>query len=277
LQKHRLTAVSNIIDFTVLISAGQKEIELNRFTQPIKRSIKLKNKVNVNRATVIRLNEDGTVTALPTYFNGNEAVFRSMTNSKYAVIEHYQTFSDIQGLWNKEDVEKLASKWIIHGRKDGTYGPLEDTKRIHLAVLLTRSLGLAASKKYDGRFTDVKGDEWFAEELMAAVEAGIIKGKEDGRFAPYEPVTREQAAAMISRAMQYVGYNKQKLDAGTSIENYKDFHAIGIWARDDVELLLQAGIMKGRVTGEFAPRELANRSHIAAILNRFLVFVGYIN
>ncbi|UOE76100.1 S-layer homology domain-containing protein [Parageobacillus thermoglucosidasius] len=277
LQKHRLTAVSNIIDFTVLISAGQKEIELNRFTQPIKRSIKLKNKVNVNRATVIRLNEDGTVTALPTYFNGNEAVFRSMTNSKYAVIEHYQTFSDIQGLWNKEDVEKLASKWIIHGRKDGTYGPLEDTKRIHLAVLLTRSLGLAASKKYDGRFTDVKGDEWFAEELMAAVEAGIIKGKEDGRFAPYEPVTREQAAAMISRAMQYVGYNKQKLDAGKSIENYKDFHAIGIWARDDVELLLQAGIMKGRVTGEFAPRELANRSHIAAILNRFLVFVGYIN
>lgn len=277
LQKHRLTAVSNVIDFTVLASADNKEVELNRFTQPIKRSIKFENKVNVNRATVIRLNEDGTFTALPTFFHGNEAVFRSMTNSKYTVVEHHQTFSDMKGLWNQEDVEKLASKFIIHGRKDGTYGPLEDTKRIHLAVLLTRSLGLAASKKYDGRFTDVKGDEWFAEELMAAVEAGIINGKEDGRFAPYESVTREQAAAMISRAMQYVGYDKQKLDAGKSIQEYKDLHAIGIWARDDVELLLQAGIMKGRETGQFAPREPANRSHIAAILNRFLVFVDYMN
>lgn len=277
LKKHRLTAVSNIVDFAVLASADNKEVELDRFTRPIKRSIKFENKVNVNRATVIRLNEDGTFTALPSYFNGNEAVFRSMTNSKYAVIEHYQTFSDIKGLWNKGDVEKLASKLIIRGRKDGTYGPLEDTKRIHLAVLLARSLGLAASKKYDGRFTDVKGDEWFAEELMAAVEAGIINGKGDGRFAPYESVTREQAAAMISRAMQYVGYDKQKLDAGKSVKNYKDFHAIGIWFRDDVELLLQAGIMQGRKTGEFAPREPANRSHIAAILNRFLTFVGYMN
>jgi hypothetical protein len=77
--------------------------------------------------------------------------------------------------------------------------------------------------------------------------------------------------------MQYVGYNKQKLDAGKSIKNYKDFHAIGIWARDDVELLLKAGIMQGRKTGEFTPREPANRSHIAAILNRFLVFVDYMN
>ncbi|WP_143414918.1 S-layer homology domain-containing protein [Geobacillus sp. E263] len=77
--------------------------------------------------------------------------------------------------------------------------------------------------------------------------------------------------------MQYVGYDKQKLDAGKSIQEYKDLHAIGIWARDDVELLLQAGIMKGRETGQFAPREPANRSHIAAILNRFLVFVDYMN
>jgi hypothetical protein len=77
--------------------------------------------------------------------------------------------------------------------------------------------------------------------------------------------------------MQYVGYNKQKLDAGKSIKNYKDFHAIGTWARDDVELLLKAGIMQGRKTGEFTPREPANRSHIAAILNRFLVFVDYMN
>ncbi|WP_158268576.1 MULTISPECIES: hypothetical protein [unclassified Geobacillus] len=44
-----------------------------------------------------------------------------------------------------------------------------------------------------------------------------------------------------------------------------------------MELLLQAGIMKGREIGEFAPREPANRSHIAAILHRFLVFVNYIN
>jgi hypothetical protein len=277
LKKNQLTAVSDIVDFAVFASANNKEVELNQFMQSIKRSIKIKNKVNANRATAVRLNDDGTFTALPTYFDGNQAIFRSMTNSKYTVIEHNQTFSDIEGLWNQEDVEKLASKFIIHGREDGTYGPFDDTKRIHLAVLLTRSLGLTTSKKYDGRFTDVKGDEWFVEELMDAVEAGIIEGKGDGRFAPYESVTREQAAAMISRAMQYVGYDQQKLDTEKSIINYKDSDTIGIWARDDVELLLQAGIMKGSETGQFGPRKPANRSQIASILNRFLVFIEYMN
>ncbi|RAK19887.1 S-layer family protein [Anoxybacillus vitaminiphilus] len=277
LKNNQLTAVSDIVDFAVVASANNKAVELNQFMQSIKRSIKLRSEVNVNRATVVRLNNDGTFTALPTYFDDNQAIFRSMTNSKYTVVEHDQTFSDLEGLWNKEDVESLASKFIIHGRKDGTYGPFEDTKRIHLAVLLARSLGLATVKEYDGRFTDVKGDEWFVEELMAAVEAGIIKGKDDGRFAPYESVTREQAAAMISRAMQYVGYDQQKLDTEKSITNYKDSDAIGIWAHDDVELLLQANIMKGRETGHFAPRDPANRSHIAAILHRFLVFIEYMN
>jgi hypothetical protein len=120
LKKNQLTAVSDIVDFAVFAYANNKEVELKQFMQPIKRSIKIKNEVNVNRSTVVKLNDKGTFTALPSYFDGNQAIFRSMTNSKYTVVKHSQTFSDIKGLWNQEDVERLASKFIIHGRKDGT-------------------------------------------------------------------------------------------------------------------------------------------------------------
>ena len=50
-------------------------------------------------------------------------------------------------------------------------------------------------------FPDVRGDEWFATDrvLGYAVEHGLIMGYDDGRFAPYEPVTRAQAVTVLWR------------------------------------------------------------------------------
>ncbi len=108
--------------------------------------------------------------------------------------------------------------------------PNEATTHINLAVLITRSLGLEARSEYNSQFTDVQGDEWFTSELMAAVEAGIINGKDDNSFDAYSIVTREQAAAMIARAMNFVEFDENELDSSKQAAAFGDYSRISGFA-----------------------------------------------
>ncbi len=48
-------------------------------------------------------------------------------------------------------------------------------------------------------FSDVKADDWFAPYVAACVEDGLMRGAGDGRFAPYETVTRAEVMAVAAR------------------------------------------------------------------------------
>lgn len=273
-----LKFVSDVIDFSVAVKQGEKVKTLSLFTKPVERRVKGDKPFNANQSVAVRLLENGEFQAVPTYFEGNEAIIKSFTNSQYAVVENNVTFKDVQGdFWNKAQIEKLASKYIVQGKGDKTFGPNEATSRVQLAVLLTRGLGLVTDAKYDGRFKDVKGDEWFVPELMAAVEAGIIQGKPDGTFVPTQKVTRIQAAAMISGAMEYMEYNQEKLDNSKAISQFKDASAIDSWAKGDIERILQANIMSGKPNGNFEPRAYTTRAQMVKMLDEFLKYIEFIN
>ena len=48
-------------------------------------------------------------------------------------------------------------------------------------------------------FTDVSEGAWYRDEVARAAELGIILGNGDGTFAPEQPITRAEAAAMMVR------------------------------------------------------------------------------
>lgn len=48
-------------------------------------------------------------------------------------------------------------------------------------------------------FPDVQEGTYFTESVSELVRKGILKGYEDGRFGPHDPVTRAQVAVMIDR------------------------------------------------------------------------------
>ncbi|WP_078409164.1 S-layer homology domain-containing protein [Priestia abyssalis] len=275
---NKLTAVSDVVEFTVEAQVNGKTKELKTFKSYVDRTIKGDESFDADKSVALRLEADGDFTALPTYFEEDEAKFKSMTNSQYVVVENNKTFNDLSKAWNKEQIEKLANKYIVQGRADGSFGPQVSTTRVQLAVLLTRALGLSTDVAYDGRFKDVKGDEWFVPELMAAVNAGIIKGKVDGTFDPITPVNRAQAAVMINRALEFVSYDKEKeLDTTLKVEKFKDESKIFEWSRKDIETLLQAGIMEGRPDGNFDPYAPTTRAQMVKILDETLKTLKFIN
>lgn len=46
--------------------------------------------------------------------------------------------------------------------------------------------------------------DWFAGAVAAAAKAGLIQGYPDGAFRPLDPISRQEMAAMITRALVYL-------------------------------------------------------------------------
>ena len=54
---------------------------------------------------------------------------------------------------------------------------------------------------YDGRFSDVEGNEWYVNFLAAAIEYGLIEGMPDGTFHPLDNITRAEACTIVNRTL----------------------------------------------------------------------------
>ncbi len=278
IKNSNVTPLGDVVDFKVYLSSGQGVTELKTFKGYVTHKMKSNNNVSIAAKTVktaVRVNADGTVSGVPTYLDGETATVYTNAPGSLALVSHVKTFSDIKGTWNEATIEKLASKFVINGTTETTFTPGNSVTRGQLTALLTRSLGLVASSEYDNRFKDVDGDEWYASELTAAVDAGIIGGFEDGTFRSGQTVTRQQAAAMIARALDFVGYQVDAPSVDLA-EKYADVGAMSESAKDSIQTVVDAGIFKG--TGnKFDPQGDTRRDQMATILDRFLTLIKFTN
>lgn len=94
-------------------------------------------------------------------------------------------------------------------------------------------------------------------------QAGIIDGKSETEFAPYDLITREETAKIISRAADALGI---KLD-GAPEAVYNDSADISDWAKTDISKVTNAGLMNG-YDGGFRPKDNITRQEFVIILLR---------
>ena len=128
-----------------------------KFTQYVDRVIFGATSFDGHSSTGVRINEDGTLSPLPTYFDGEKANIKSLTNSKYTIVQYEKTFKDVDNNknWAEEHIEKLASKLVIKGKSGDLYAPNQFMTRGEFAALISRSLGLVAIDDQDVSFSDV--------------------------------------------------------------------------------------------------------------------------
>lgn len=81
----------------------------------------------------------------------------------------------------------------------------------------------------------------------------------DTEFAPDEPITREQAAAVIGRALDLAG--------GINL-GFADRNEISDYAKMYVSVCAEKGIIEGYDDGTFRPLNNITRAETAAILSR---------
>lgn len=109
-------------------------------------------------------------------------------------------------------------------------------------------------------FPDVGEDEWFAEAVQVLSDEGIVQGKADGTFRPYDSITRAEYAVLVSRALD--------LSPGVS-HPFTDFPS-GSWFEPAVAALFEAGLTDGVSPTEFDPHGRVSRQQAASFVVRAL-------
>lgn len=129
--------------------------------------------------------------------NGVEGYIAS-SNVRKADIK---VFSDLKaGEERTSAVAYLQSKRVLNGYQDGTYKPNQPLTRRQAAKLLVNELGLTKPEGYEVQSNDIDPNDEFYEH-MAILEANEIMGM-GGAFRPKEPLTRQQMAAILTRAYE---------------------------------------------------------------------------
>lgn len=109
-------------------------------------------------------------------------------------------------------------------------------------------------------FTDTEN-----KNILLLASAGIVSGYEDSTFRPNGSITREEAALLLHKAAQYMGYS-----SSASEYTYADNDSISDWSRDSVYAMNSAEVMTGMGDDIFAPKGgYTNEQSIATILRLY--------
>ncbi len=276
-----LKIVGTPVKFKIEIMAGDKTYEVTRFGSYVERTIKLPGPVNPNFAVGVEVTGNGSFTPVPTRFkqsNGQtSAVIMRNTNSTYTVIENRKTFIDTADHWAEENINILASKLIVNGTPRNTFAPDDYITRAELVSVTVRALGLAEMPE-KALFNDVSTDDWYAGNIGAAINVGIIRGYNDGSFKPNAYVSRQETAVIIKNALEFAGVDMSidSADIQQYLSRFGDYNDIGLWARPSIALMVKHSIIEGYVDGTLRPSGKITRAEAVVMIIRMMIKLEFI-
>ena len=173
---------------------------------------------------------------------------RAEGDMQIKIVDRSKSFADAEKHWSRDAVEFASSRELFNGVSEDSFGPNLSMTRGMVNTVLARLAG--ADTTGGGKLWYAKGTEW-------AKENGISDGTN-----PEQEVTREQLATMLWR---YAGSPAVDGELG-----FEDAGIVSIWAYDAIKWCVDNGIMNGIGNDQVAPKELAQRGQVAAMLMRFL-------
>lgn len=179
-------------------------------------------------------------------------------------------FADVNaGDWFYRDVLFSYEKGLMSGMDAAAFAPYANTTRAQIAVIFYRMEGSPAVEG-ENSFTDVvrgSGTAWFYDAVTWAQQNGIMGGYGNSSFAPNDPITREQLAAIFYRYAQYKGYDTTQ--GGMAIREFGDYESISDYAMSAMAWAVNTGLVKGD-SNLLYPNGTATRAELAAMLHRFV-------
>lgn len=172
---------------------------------------------------------------------------------------------DITGHHHEEFLRQMVEMKIMKGYGEGEYRPNGDVTRGQFAIMMTRALHLELPDE-GIMLSDVDDPE-----ILAAAGAGLITGYADGTFKPNAKISRQHAAVIIQRALDYMNMEDQ-----SSALKFKDTHAIIKDYHSAISNAVYYNIVNGSKKADgvyFRPADNATRGDTAKFISRFLYAV----
>lgn len=224
--------------------------------------------------------------------NTNEINTNLLTNT---VLENENVekpmFSDTDGHWAEKSIDSLLEArtywweeysgrkgFLINGYPDSTFKPDNKIKRSEVSKIISSYDFMYSNNHLDnlegGKLIKSRNDlmkalyidvdnesyNWADIDIVTSKEFNYMSGYPDGEFKPEQHVTREEFSKMVFNFVERKGIaleEKMKVEFN-DIENS--------WAKREIEILGNAGILNGYSDGRFAPNEELTRAEVVTIL-----------
>lgn len=176
------------------------------------------------------------------------------------------TFTDIKNHWAEQDIEFTASQGLFSGTSNTTFSPDTAMTRGMFVTVLGRLANANVSSYTTSSFSDVESQAYYSSYIEWANANHIASGIGDKKFAPEQPITREQLAVIIQKYSPVKGI---PLPVINKENKFADHEKISPYAQDAVKQMQIAGILMGKNNNLFDPQGIATRAEVSSILHRF--------
>ncbi|RPF41990.1 S-layer family protein [Thermodesulfitimonas autotrophica] len=197
-------------------------------------------------------------------------------------------FTDVAGHWAEPGINRMNGLALVEGYpnpKDPASlerpcGPDREITRAEFVAVLTRALGVlpeGEQKVYQVLLTPTPEEQervlsgvknvpaWARTNVAAALASGLASGRAPGDFAGNEPITRIEAAAMVSNALKKIGAKPADLSA------FRDARDVPDWAK----AVVADGVVSGYPDGSLKPNAHITRAEALTVLLRLLRELGW--
>jgi uncharacterized repeat protein (TIGR02543 family) len=165
------------------------------------------------------------------------------------------------------DLQRETHPPFIFGFPDGSVRPDNNITRAQAAAIFFRLLcPTDHANKGDpvvNEFIDIRGDEWFVQEVSYLASMGVLLGFGDGTFRPNAPITREEFVTIMTR-FNHPFTRPVEIDPW-----FTDVH-VEMWSYPYIYFGAVRGWVEGFPDGTFRPHNPILRGEAAALINRVL-------
>ena len=150
----------------------------------------------------------------------------------------------------------------IVGYPNGNVEPNGNITRAEVATIFFRLLTeevRTANSTQSNSLSDVTRGQWFNHAVSTLSSMGIVKGHNDGTFAPNAPITRAEFAAIAARFDDKNTHTSSKF---TDIASH--------WAKNEIGIAANKGWINGYPDGTFRPNQYITRAEAMTLVNRVL-------
>lgn len=199
-------------------------------------------------------------------YTGYTSSGTAYTGRVIITVDDTQSFSDIgeSYSWANEAIEYLYRENVINGTGDDCFSPQNKVSRGDFILMLCRAFELYSSDT--SNFSDVKEGKYYYNAVASAKALGVALGS-DGKFYPDKPISRQDAAVILVRALALV----DDLSEGnmSNLYTFSDRKDIADYAVSAMGTLAKAGLIKG-ANGQLNPQGNITRAEMAVIIYRAL-------
>lgn len=173
-------------------------------------------------------------------------------------------FSDFPTDWSAPAMTHAVQNGLLNG-SDGKILPKGLLTRAQMATMVNRAFASSAKASLTS-FTDMVPGVWHYDEMAKSVQMGAFQGA-DGKLSPNDPITREQAFAVLARAF---GLADGK---ASSLDKFSDGAQVSSWAKGAVAALVEQGYVTG-ANGALNPQSYITRAEFAQVMDALVAAYG---